>query len=306
MNTTANYRDLDVLAVGPVVRDLSGVFDRYWNSASAVPIGAIVDRAYGTADLEAIRVRLHKEIAAADYPYPIDQDLDELVAQAAELRDNLVWARGRIIADDPESIARGEESDDVAHRCFRVPSVPILDQASREGARPLKLANEGCCVPPHMSFICTSRSSCTRPPGRVSAVLAQRQDRRQIAPHLDPQRPVLGHQHNRLDQRPDRLPHLLTVLGREGVLQRRHLLPVNLGQPRDAAAGFGSLAVASSASSATRRRSSACIRAFIEGSYKPSVSPGSARRSAPELGQLAAPSRQPVPRNLPAAGSTRP
>ena len=113
VNTTANYRDLDVLAVGPVVRDLSGVFDRYWNSASTVPIGAIVDRAYGTADLDAIRVRLHKEIAAADYPYPIDQDLDELAARGAELRDNLVWAHGRIIADDPESVARGEDSDDV-------------------------------------------------------------------------------------------------------------------------------------------------------------------------------------------------
>ena len=102
-----------MLAVGPVVRDLSGVFDRYWNSASTVPIGAIVDRAYGTADLDAIRVRLHEEIAAADYPYPIDQDLDELAARGAELRDNLVWAHGRIIADDPESVARGEDSDDV-------------------------------------------------------------------------------------------------------------------------------------------------------------------------------------------------
>ena len=98
---------------GLVVRELSGVFDQYWNSVSAVPIGAIVDRAYGTADLDAIRARLHKEIAAADYPYPIDQDLDQLAARAAELRDNLVWAHGRIIADDPESIARGEDSDDV-------------------------------------------------------------------------------------------------------------------------------------------------------------------------------------------------
>ena len=113
VNTTHNYRDLDVLAVGPVVRDLSGVFDRYWNGASSVPIGAIVERAYGAADLDAIRVRLDKEIAAADYPYPIDQDLDELAARGAELRDNLVWAHGRIIADDPESVARGEDSDDV-------------------------------------------------------------------------------------------------------------------------------------------------------------------------------------------------
>ena len=54
-----------------------------------------------------------EEIAAADYPYPVDQDLDELAARGAELRDNLVWAHGRIIADDPESVARGEDSDDV-------------------------------------------------------------------------------------------------------------------------------------------------------------------------------------------------
>ena len=113
VNTTANYRDLDVLAVGPVVRDLSGVFDRYWNSPSTVPIAAIVDRAYGRADLDAILVRLHEAIAAADYPYPIDQDLEELAAQGAELRDNLVWAHGRVIADDPETIASGKESDDV-------------------------------------------------------------------------------------------------------------------------------------------------------------------------------------------------
>ncbi len=113
VNTIANYRDLDVLAAGPVVRDLSGVFDQYWNSPSTVPIAAIVDRAHGAADLHDIRVQLREAIAAADYPYPVDQDLDELAAHSAELRDNLVWAHGRVIADDPEAIARGEESDDV-------------------------------------------------------------------------------------------------------------------------------------------------------------------------------------------------
>src|SRR6476619_4925354 len=64
VNTIANYRDLDVLAVGPVVRDLSRVFDRYWHSRSTVPIAAIVDRAYGAADLDAILIRLRDEIAA--------------------------------------------------------------------------------------------------------------------------------------------------------------------------------------------------------------------------------------------------
>src|SRR6476646_8958516 len=113
VDTVANYRDLDVLAVGPVVRDLSGVFDRYWNSPSTVPIAAIVNRAYGTADLDAILHRLRKEIAAAEYPYPIDQDLDELAAQGAAVRDHLVWAHGRVIADDPEAVTYRRESDDV-------------------------------------------------------------------------------------------------------------------------------------------------------------------------------------------------
>src|SRR5207342_2650106 len=60
VNTIANYRDLDVLVAGPVVRDLSGVFDRYWNSPSTVPIAAIVDRADDAADLEAIMMRLRE------------------------------------------------------------------------------------------------------------------------------------------------------------------------------------------------------------------------------------------------------
>ena len=114
VNTIANYRDLDVLAVGPVVHDLSRVFDRYWHSRSTVPIAAIVNRAYGAADLDAILSRLRDEIAAADYPYPIDQDFDNLAARGDEFRNDLVWAHGQIIADDPEAVSRGEDSDQVA------------------------------------------------------------------------------------------------------------------------------------------------------------------------------------------------
>lgn len=111
VNTIANFRDLDVLAVGPVVGYLSEVFDRYWNSTSTAPIASIVERAYGAADLDAILMRLRQEIAIADYPYPIAQDLDALAVQGAALRDSLVWARGRIIADDPEAVGRGVEAD---------------------------------------------------------------------------------------------------------------------------------------------------------------------------------------------------
>ncbi|MCA2977397.1 MAG: phospholipase D family protein [Myxococcaceae bacterium] len=37
LSDTFNFRDVDVLAVGPAAREVSGVFDRYWNSQWVVP-----------------------------------------------------------------------------------------------------------------------------------------------------------------------------------------------------------------------------------------------------------------------------
>jgi putative cardiolipin synthase len=39
---SANYIDMDVLSIGPVVRGLSDVFDCYWNSQAAYPIESLV------------------------------------------------------------------------------------------------------------------------------------------------------------------------------------------------------------------------------------------------------------------------
>ena len=224
---------------------------------------------------------------------------------AAELRDNLVWAHGRIIADDPESIARGEESDDVAH----LVSNPWTKPPGRARGRS-KLANEGLRAGPADQLYLHQQNP--RAPGRragcvafwPNARIAARSPRTSIA-----QRPVLGHPRDRL--RPGaryRLPRVFRpYLGRE----RRPCsvatpLPVNLRPAPDAAAASAHSAVASSASSATRRRSSACVRAFIEGSSRPSsiarISPSMLRRA---LGQLAAPRRRPGAGSPPAAGSTR-
>ena len=49
----SNFRDLDTVAVGPVVRDASAVFDDFWNSAFAVPYAAFVDTPPTPADADA-------------------------------------------------------------------------------------------------------------------------------------------------------------------------------------------------------------------------------------------------------------
>lgn len=43
VNEGANFNDVDLLAVGPIVQELSSAFDVYWNSVAAVPVDAVVD-----------------------------------------------------------------------------------------------------------------------------------------------------------------------------------------------------------------------------------------------------------------------
>ncbi len=105
----ANYRDLDIAAAGPVVREISDVFDYFWNGAWAVPIAALVDRPYDESDLQAFTATLRQQIQEAGYPYPLDQDVGQLQDQLASVRDDFVWAHGQIIWNDPSQALSGEK-----------------------------------------------------------------------------------------------------------------------------------------------------------------------------------------------------
>ena len=50
VRTDSDFADLDMLAAGPVVEQISRSFDEYWNSDLAAPIAAFVGVAPGTAD----------------------------------------------------------------------------------------------------------------------------------------------------------------------------------------------------------------------------------------------------------------
>jgi putative cardiolipin synthase len=107
--TDANFRDLDIAAAGPVVRDTSGVFDYFWNGDWAVPISALVDRPYTESDMQTAVRSLRERIAGDSYPYPLDADVANLRADLTAVRDGLTWASGKIVWDDPEHIREGAE-----------------------------------------------------------------------------------------------------------------------------------------------------------------------------------------------------
>lgn len=102
--TDANFRDLDISAAGPVVRDISRVFDYFWNGDWSVPIAALADRPFTEADLNRVRKEIRQQIEENDYPYPLDRDVVQLTAELASIRDNFIWAPGQIVWNDPAAI----------------------------------------------------------------------------------------------------------------------------------------------------------------------------------------------------------
>jgi len=106
VNTHANFRDLDLLTVGPVVQDVSASFDTYWNSIWAVPIGSLIVKQPSAAEIEAATAEARDwREELADFPYPLDATADDVLASLEQRRDGFVWGRAEALYDTPEKVA---------------------------------------------------------------------------------------------------------------------------------------------------------------------------------------------------------
>jgi len=107
------FEDLDVIAIGPAVAEVSAQFDRYWNSASAYPATAIL----GAPALDAA-ARLQTTFAGVRADPESQRYLaalrdTPLVAQLLERRLELEWADARLVADDPAKTLDREARTDL-------------------------------------------------------------------------------------------------------------------------------------------------------------------------------------------------
>lgn len=91
-----DLRDLDLLAIGPVVVDLSSSFDRYWNFEKTLPISMIAGQSPDEAPLHNLRRQLQKH-----------EQRSRVIHYLQELADrppgsqNMTWATGKVLADFP-------------------------------------------------------------------------------------------------------------------------------------------------------------------------------------------------------------
>jgi putative cardiolipin synthase len=99
-----NYRDLDVMAAGPIVDDVSAAFDLFWNSEWAIPVGAVVSTLPTPEQLRTVRAQAEEQVAEKGYPYPIYQTKEDLHARLLRARDRLVWAPARVFVEHPSRV----------------------------------------------------------------------------------------------------------------------------------------------------------------------------------------------------------
>jgi len=105
-----DFADLGVLAVGPVVTEVQGLFERFWESRHSVPLAMLFSAARHAArvDLGARAAEIEREPATVEYRRvlrltTLEQDL---LAGALPFE----WARVRLVADEPVKLDRPPES----------------------------------------------------------------------------------------------------------------------------------------------------------------------------------------------------
>ncbi len=109
-HSKSNFRDLDIVGAGPIVRETSTVFDRFWNGPWAVPVAEIVGRTSTEDEYRANVEDMRRMMEADAYPFPVDTDAESLLEALEEIFADLVWARGEVVWEDPSSIYDGVKS----------------------------------------------------------------------------------------------------------------------------------------------------------------------------------------------------
>jgi putative cardiolipin synthase len=102
---TLQFRDIDVLAAGPISADVSASFDEYWNSSGAYPLRALNHQRFSQQDLDTTRDALRAHWRSDADPYnakPINATPLDVQISKEELE--LTWAPAEFKADTPGKI----------------------------------------------------------------------------------------------------------------------------------------------------------------------------------------------------------
>jgi len=120
---TGNFRDMDLIALGPIVQDISGAFDMYWNSPWSLDAQAIFARRSVTGTLPGLRRWI-----AENVPSTAEEDPEDRLRAWQSLVARAVPARATLHADRPASVDPSKEAPDQ----LQADIVSWIERAERE------------------------------------------------------------------------------------------------------------------------------------------------------------------------------
>lgn len=93
------FTDLDVLAIGPVVDEVTQDFERYWRSKAVSPLRKVVDVS-GDAH-QAVRLPQEWQQSEAVERYLARLEHSSFISQMEQGELEMTWAESRLLSDDP-------------------------------------------------------------------------------------------------------------------------------------------------------------------------------------------------------------
>ena len=148
-----NFADLDVVLIGPVVKEVSDEFDLYWNNQSSIPISALARQNTTPEQFAAQRAALsayHETAKTSAYAQSLRDS--EFARQIRNRSVPYFWGKATIVEDHPDKVAVFRRQDGDASRpavaqrrrsneARAVPRLALL-RAGKEGRRA-----SGRCAP---------------------------------------------------------------------------------------------------------------------------------------------------------------
>src|SRR4029077_21216152 len=125
-----NFADLDVVVIGPVVKEVSDEFDLYWNNQSSIPIAALARQNTTPEQFAAQRAALlayHETAKASAYAQSLRNS--EFARQIRNRSVPYYWGKATIVEDHPDKVATsaGKTETHLAPQLRKV-----VDQTKRE------------------------------------------------------------------------------------------------------------------------------------------------------------------------------
>jgi putative cardiolipin synthase len=130
VDPVANFRDLDVSLIGPVVREISTSFDEFWNGEYAIPIDAIVKEDITTEEFTAARENLYQWVEdKTEHPYEVARSRMEIKEDFTAIRNKFIWAPARVLYDSPWKIDSKHDEVSAGLRALRLNDEVLIEAA---------------------------------------------------------------------------------------------------------------------------------------------------------------------------------